>query len=335
MTSAPAASAPASAPRLAAGEIPGWTTSVTGLTAASEYRDALDVDELANAVLRRHPPAEHALGAAPHRLLHLAMQVVAQVVACLRTDLRLGAERIAHPPRSHLGHEEVEEGLGHRVDDDEALGGDAALAVVDETRLGGGARGGRDVGVLQDDERVAPAELEHGLLELAPGLLRDAAPGAVAAGQRDAAHARVGDDGPDPLRPDEHGAEHTFGQARFPEDPLDLERAARHVRGMLQDPRIARDERRGGEAEDLPEGKVPRHDREHGTERVEADVAPACVGPAGLRGEELLGVLGVIVAAPGALLDLRLALRDRLSHLERHGAGVRGLLRAQHARRIP
>src|SRR5206468_4910968 len=348
MTSAPAASAPASAPRLAAGEIPGWTTSVTGLTAASEYRDALDVDELAEAVFRqlaavarpldaserqprvrpdlavhedaarldlageplrpavvarperrpeavrgvvaerdglrfvpgpdhgrdraegllverrhppadgdehgrrierarrlRHPSAEHDLGATPHRLLHLAVEVIAQVVACLRTDLRLGAERIPHPPRSHVGHEQVEEGLGHRVDDDEALGGDAALAVVDEARLGGGARGSPDVGVPEDDERVAPAELEHGLLELAPGLLRDAAPGAVAARQRDAAHARIGDDGSDPFGPDEHRAEDTFGKARFPEDLLDLERAARHVRGMLQDPRIAGDKRRG------------------------------------------------------------------------------------------
>src|SRR5207244_7378769 len=94
------------------------------------------------------------------------------------------------------------------------------------------------------------------------------------------------------------------------------------------------DKRRGGEAEDLPEGKVPGHDGQDGPERVEADVAAARVGPAGLRGEELLGVLGVVLAAPGALLDLPLALRDRLSHLERHGAGVRGLLRAQHARRI-
>src|SRR5438067_13818211 len=66
MTSAPAASAPASAPRLAAGEIPGWTTSVTGLTAGSEYRDALDVDELANAVLRQLPPVARPLdGSAP------------------------------------------------------------------------------------------------------------------------------------------------------------------------------------------------------------------------------------------------------------------------------
>src|SRR2546425_4668250 len=31
---------------------------------------------------------------------------------------------------------------------------------------------------------------------------------------------------------------------------------------------------RGGEAEDLPEGEVPRHDGEHGPQRVEAHVAP-------------------------------------------------------------
>ena len=35
-----------------------------------------------------------------------------------------------------------------------------------------------EVGVLQDDERIAAAELEHGLLELASRLRRDVAAGA-------------------------------------------------------------------------------------------------------------------------------------------------------------
>ena len=40
--------------------------------------------------------------------------------------------------------------------DDEALGRDAALSAVDEPRLGGGAGRGGDIGIGQDDERIAP-----------------------------------------------------------------------------------------------------------------------------------------------------------------------------------
>src|SRR5690606_18967555 len=73
---------------------------------------------------------------------------------------------------------------------------------------------------------------------------------------------------------------------------------------------------------DLPEREVPRHHREHGAERVVADVAAAAVGLDGLGGEELLGVVGVEVAGPGALLDLGAGLPDRLTHLLGHDAAV-------------
>ena len=43
-----------------------------------------------------------------------------------------------------------------------------------------------------------------------------------------------------------------------------------HVRRVLQQPDVARHERGGGEAEHLPVGEVPRHDREHRAERLVA-----------------------------------------------------------------
>jgi len=45
-------------------------------------------------------------------------------------------------------------------------------------------------------------------------------------------------------------------------------------------------------------------------------------------------VLGVVLAAPRALLHLGLALRDGLAHLERHQACVLDLLRTEHAGRL-
>ena len=62
----------------------------------------------------------------------------------------------------------LEERVGDRLDDDEALGRDAALAAVHEPRVAAQRRAARvQVGVGEHDERVAAAELEHRLLERA------------------------------------------------------------------------------------------------------------------------------------------------------------------------
>ncbi len=98
---------------------------------------------------------------------------------------------------------------------------------------------------------------------------------------------------------------------------------------MLEQAHVARHQRRGGEAEDLPEGEVPGHHRQHRAERVEAHQALRGVGLDRLLGEEALGVLGVVVADPGALLDLGLGLDDRLAHLAGHQLGQLALAPAQ------
>src|SRR5262249_59956816 len=55
---------------------------------------------------------------ATHRFLHLAVKRVAKIVPCERADLGVGAERITHAARRHLGHETLDESLGDRLDDD-------------------------------------------------------------------------------------------------------------------------------------------------------------------------------------------------------------------------
>src|SRR2546422_8491012 len=108
---------------------------------------------------------------------------------------------IRRPPRSTLFpyttlfrseplEKPVEDGLHH----DEPLGGDAALAAVQEPRLGRRASGLVEVRVREHDEGIAPAELEHRLLEVPAGLLGDLAPGAVRARERDGADPGIGDD---------------------------------------------------------------------------------------------------------------------------------------------
>src|SRR5262249_48163315 len=74
-------------------------------------------------------------------------------------------------------------------------------------RPGGPRGGGGGVGVGEDDEGLAPAELEHRLLELAAGALGDLPPSLLAAGEGDRGDARVGDEGRDSRRAGEHGLE--------------------------------------------------------------------------------------------------------------------------------
>src|SRR5688572_10241867 len=75
---------------------------------------------------------------------------------------------------------------------------------------------------------------------------------------------------------------------------------------------------RRGEADDLPEREVPRHDCEHDTERLVDDVALGRVRAHRLSREKVLAVLRVVAArerALGRFLDRR---SDGLPHLERH-----------------
>ena len=104
---------------------------------------------------------------------------------------------------------------------------------------------------------------------------------------------------------------------------------------MLEQRRVAGHEARREEPNDLPERVIPRHDREHDTERLERDDALTRVRLHSLIGEEARRVIGVEVAIPRALLDLGEGLGDRLAHLRRDQARVAILAVAKHARQPP
>src|SRR3989441_13212831 len=118
---------------------------------------------------------------------------------------------IRRPPRSTLFPYTT---LFRSLDDDEPLRRDAALAAVDQTRLRGDLRGLHEVRVLEHDERIAPAELQHRLLQVPPRLLRHLAASAIAARERHGAYPRVRDDGPHRLVLEEHRPEQPVGETR-------------------------------------------------------------------------------------------------------------------------
>ena len=133
---------------------------------------------------------------------------------------------------------------------------------------------------------------------------------------------------------DEQAGEETHGQSGHREDVLHCDGAAAHVGRVLEEPCVPGRECRGGEPEDLPEREVPRHDRQDDAQRL---IAGPAAGPGrrnGLVGQCLWALLGVVLADPGALLDLGQGLGDRLAHLRHHQVGQRLLALAQPGGRV-
>ena len=139
----------------------------------------------------------------------------------------------------------------------------------------GGGDGGVEVGGGHDDEGVAAAEFEHGLLDEPAGLGGDGAAGGLAAGEGDGGDALVGEDHLDLAGLDQQRLEGAAGKAGAAHQRFDGEGALGHIGGVLEQADVARHQRGREEAEDLPEGEVPGHDGEHDAERVPADIGVA------------------------------------------------------------
>ncbi len=77
------------------------------------------------------------------------------------------------------------------VENDEALGGNAALSRIDQTSSGADGCSEIEIGVLEHQVGIATAELEHGLFQERAGFAGDRASGGAAAGEGGRAHQRV------------------------------------------------------------------------------------------------------------------------------------------------
>jgi hypothetical protein len=111
------------------------------------------------------------------------------------------------------------------------------------------------------------------------------------------------------------------------DDVFDGERALRDVGCMLEQADIAGHQGRSGEAEDLPEGEVPRHDGEDGSDGLVTNIAAAGAHVDSFFREQALAVFDVVAAGEGAFGGLGARGSDGLSHLEGHGAGEGVFLR--------
>ena len=128
--------------------------------------------------------------------------------------------------------------------------------------------------------------------------------------------------------------EHARGESGAAEDVFDGESALRHVRGVLQQHDIPGHERPGGGTEHLPEGEVPRHDGQHGAQRLVANEAAGGVGGDHLVGQEALGIFRVVAASHGAFFRFLDGGSQGLAHFQGHEATELRLFRIKDARRF-
>src|SRR5436190_13038285 len=127
-------------------------------------------------------PADQDAAAVVKSAEKLVVQLVPQVGSGHRSEVDVGCG-VAHPERLGLPDEGVLECIGDGLDDDETLGGDAALPGIEEPALRCSCGGRVYVGVLEDDERVAAAQLEDRGLEGGSTSVRDRHPGLLRAGE--------------------------------------------------------------------------------------------------------------------------------------------------------
>src|SRR5581483_1996092 len=171
-----------------------------------------------------------------------------------------------------------------------------------------------------DDECVAAAELEHGLLNFAPGHARDRAPRFFASSERHRLHAKIDNYLFGLARFDEQRLKNSLWKTGAAEDVFNCERALRNVRGMLEQTDISRHQRRRGETEDLPEWKIPRHDREHGPEWLITNEAPRRLRLHRFVFQKTFGILRVESTTARAFLDLGDRIAQELPHFHRDDA---------------
>ncbi len=95
-----------------------------------------------------------------------------------------------------------------------------------------------------------------------------------------------------------------------------------HDAGVLQQRDIAGKDGGGEEADRLPIGEVPRHDRQHRALREPGDLRRAAAGQFGALGlQHRRAVIGIMAEGGGAFVDLRQRRFQRLAHLVGRHAG--------------
>ena len=205
---------------------------------------------------------------------------------------------------------------------DKALGRDAALAGISKARGDGDRKHLVEIGVSQNDERIGAAEFENHLLAVRASGRGNRSASARAAGQRYTAYPLVGDNRRHGICFDHKIEKQRFAAGRLADHLFNGLGTRLNILGMLQQGRIAGQHGRNKETKNLPERKVPRHDRQHRTERLELDLAQSCLGLCRLRRKVGRAVLGEVARGRCAFANFGNRLLQRFAHLLRDHRAV-------------
>jgi hypothetical protein len=107
--------------------------------------------------------------------LNLPVHSRAQIVAGEWTEFRLVPLWVTHSDSTHVFREKFLEVATNLLDNNESLGGDAALSRIHQPPLGADPRRKIKIRIFQHEVGVAAPKFEYGLLERRAGLARDGA----------------------------------------------------------------------------------------------------------------------------------------------------------------
>ena len=157
------------------------------------------------------------------------MHVIANLFRRERSQIRRFVERITNSQRVHFRHEAFDVATVNRFGDDEALRRDAGLPAIHAARFH--TRRGRifQIGARHNDERIAPAQLQHALLDLPRGPTRHLRAGAFAPGQGHGLHSRIVNHRGGCFGFDQQRLKGAIDEAGALEDSLQRKRALRDV----------------------------------------------------------------------------------------------------------
>ena len=191
----------------------------------------------------------------------------------------------------------------NRIGDDETFRRNTRLTRIHHSRFHPGRDRIVQPGARHNNKRIAPAELEHTLFHLATSGARNGAAGTFASGKRDRFHSWIANDFFDRFIFDQQCLEYARIKTGVAENFFNGESALRHIGGMFKQTNIPCHQGRRRKPEDLPERKVPRHDREDGSERVITDIAPPGIRRYDLFAQKFLAVFSVETATACAFLN--------------------------------
>src|SRR6266404_6533355 len=177
-----------------------------------------------------------------------------------RSEGRRGVGRVASPQGGHPDPEPLEKLLAaFLANDDHPLGRGTALTGGVHTTPHRVVYRRLKWSVLKNDERIAAAEFQDRLLELAPGAFGNSGAGAFAAGDRHAPNARILDQPADLIGAREDVGVGALRSARLFEDPRESQRRLRDIGRVLDDEHVADHQLRPGHAGELVVGDAFDH----------------------------------------------------------------------------